>query len=139
MAGLLDGDLAKSIYRGFRGKLRAGVIRRALVPAGSELDAHGDPVALAPQLTALEGFAEGYSRFTRAQAGIPETDVKLSIFAASMPGIVPAIGNQVRLDRRDAGRVSSIWYQIKGPVDIDPAGVLYECQSFVIAEPTNGG
>jgi hypothetical protein len=136
--GLLDGNLADSTYRSFRGKLLSGIIRQA-VPAAGPLDAAGDPAAVAPKITKLEGFPEGYSVFTRTQAGIPGTDLQLNIFAASMPGVKPEKDNQVRLDRKVAGRVQSQWYQIRGPVAIDPANVLWNCQSFEIEAPADAG
>lgn len=136
MAGLLDGGLAGSIYSSFKGRLLKGVIVQHALAPGAALDGHGDPTATVPKTTRLEGFSEGYSRFTRAQAGIPGTDVKVSIFSASMKGVEPAIGNQVRLDRKLAGgKTESRWYEIKGPIDIDPAGVLWECQASVIRAP----
>lgn len=133
--GLLDGNLPASIYQGFRGKLLGGVIRQAV--AAADLDAAGDPETVAPKITKIEGFTENYSAFTRAQAGIPATDLKLNIFSASAPGIVPAEGNQARLDRKAAGRTISQWYQVRGPVEIDPAGVLWVCQSFEIKAPAD--
>lgn len=139
MAGLLDGGLDRSIYQGFRGKLLKGVIRQAIVAVGSALDARGDPAKLAPQTSKIEGFTENYSTLVRAQAGIPSTDLQLNIFAASMPGIKPEIGNQCRLDRKAGGRTVSSWYQVRGPVEIDPAGVLWICQSFEIRAPADGG
>jgi hypothetical protein len=131
-AGLLDGGLDRSIYAGFRGKLLKGVIRQAA--ASGSLDGHGDPTAITAPLTPCEGFTDGYSAFTRAQAGIPSSDVRVNIFAASMPGITPAEGNQVRLDRRGAG---STWYQLRGLIEIDPANVLWNCQAFVMKAPPN--
>lgn len=139
MAGPLDPRLARTIYAAFRGKLRGGVIRRATVPAGTPLNDHGDPETTIPQDTKIEGFAEGYSRTTRAQANIPGTDVKVNIFAASCPGLRPAAGMQVRLDKKDRGRTISQWYQIRGPVEADPAEVLWECQSFEIGAPAHAG
>jgi hypothetical protein len=136
VAGLIDSGLDRSIYAAFRGKLLKGVLRRLVTPAGGALDGDGDPEAATTQLIKLEGFTEAYSRFSRAQAGIPDTDLKLNIFAGSMRGVRPAIGNQARLDRRGG---ASTWYQIKGPVDIDPAGVLWVCQSFEIEAPANVG
>lgn len=135
--GLLDGGLASEIYRGFRGKLLGGVIRQPVATTIPVVrDRHGDPAT--PPGTAdikIEGFTEGYSRFTKAQAGIPATDLKLNIFAASAPGVTPQATNKVRLDRKVRGRKISQWYQIRGPVEIDEARVLWECQSFEIAEP----
>lgn len=133
---LLDGGLAESIYAGFRGKLLGGVIRRAAVAEDADLNSHGDPEASTPEEISIEGFPEGYSRFTKAQAGIPGTDLKLNIFAASCPGFEPRKDDQVRLDRK-RGKVvlSSQWYQIRGPIEIDPASVLWVCQSFEIRAP----
>lgn len=133
--GLLDGGLAGSIYRGFKGKLLKGVIRQPAVAADAVLDGHGDPTAAGTRDIKIEGFTEGYSRFTRAQAGIPATDLKLNIFAASAPGTTPAIDNLARLDRKAGGRTTSQWYQIRGPVEIDPGGVLWVCQAFEIKAP----
>ena len=128
--GLLDGDLARSIYDGFRGKLLSGVIRQSLVPDGTTLDGNGDPQAIAPVLTAIEGFTDNYSKFTQAQAGIPATDLRLFIFAQSAPGVIPRKDSQVRLDRAGVGQ----WYQLRN-ASIDPAGALWDCQAFEIKAP----
>lgn len=133
--GLLDGDLAGSIYQGFKGSLSRGIVRRTVVPTETALDPLGDPEAAVPQDTSIEGFAENYSRFSQAQIGIPATDLKLNIFAASAPGFTPVVGDRVRLDRRVGSTVVSQWYQIRGPVNIDPADVLWVCQSFEVAPP----
>lgn len=130
--GLLDGGLDRSIYSGFRGKLLKGVIRQA-GPGGAN-DPHGDPIATAAPLTPIEGFTDTYSAFTRAQAGIPSSDVRVNFFAASAPGVRPREGNHVRFDRRGAG---STWYQLRGLIEIDPANVLWSCQAFVTKDPTN--
>lgn len=133
--GLLDSGLDRSLYASFKGKLLRGVIRRAVISPDAELDDDGDPAVVSPIDTPIEGFPEAYSRNTMATAGIPSTDLKLNIFAASMPGVSPQVHQQVRLDRRAGVNVTSQWYEIRGPIAIDPANVLWVCQSFEIPAP----
>lgn len=130
MAGILDGSLADAIYKGFKGKLLTGSIRQLVTPESGGLDSFGDPQDGVPVYTALEGFAEDYDDAFRARAGIPQTDVKVNVFAKSIPGIVPSKDDIVRL--RQAG--VDTWYQLRR-AKIDPAGALWECQAFVVPEP----
>lgn len=120
-AGLLDRRLSRSIFSGFKGKLHSGFIERAVVPAGTALDGNGDPAATVPQRTRIEGFVEGYSAFVRAQAGIPATDFKVNIFSASAPGFTPVVG--------DRGHLNGRGFVLRGPVETDPAGVLWTAQA----------
>jgi hypothetical protein len=129
--GLLDGDLAESIYQGFKGKLLSGIFYQRIVPESGALDALGDPTDLGYTPTPCEGFTDGYSAFTRAQAGIPETDLKLCIFANSMPGVVPTQGNFAVLNTK----LGPKWYEVRKRAT-DPAVALWECQAFEIPEPT---
>lgn len=124
MAGLLTGQIAKAIFKGFKGKLLKGELRRENPTGG--LDEFGDPNAVTLTFFSIEGFTDEFSDFYRAQAGIPETDLKVNIFAESSPGLTPAKDDKVDF----LGR----WYQIK-KVKVDPAGALYECQSFEIPPP----
>lgn len=133
---LLDGDLPRQTYAAFRGKTLSGIARRTASPESAALDGFGDPAPAPPQDFKIEGFTEAYSRYTLATAGIPATDVKLNIFAASAPGYRPQENDQVRLDRRQPnGQMISEWVQIRGPISIDPAKALWECQSFEIPAP----
>lgn len=122
--GLLDGDIAKAIFAGFKGKLLAGEVRRESAAGG--LDEHGDPVAVAVSYTAMEGFTDEYSDFYRAQLNIPDTDLKVNIFAQSAPGFEPTKDDKVRF--------GSKWYQLR-KIKVDPAGALWECQAFEIEAP----
>jgi len=128
--GLLDGDLAKAVYGAFKGRLLKGVIRQSVVASSGGLDDLGDPLASAPIETTIQGFAEDYSESFRVSAGIPMGDVKVNIFAESMPGNRPSKDDLVRLDRG----ARSTWYQIRR-VATDPAEALWTCQSFVTEAP----
>lgn len=121
--GLLDGDIARAIYAGFRGKLKSGLIRQAVVASSGGLDSYGDPIDSEPTDTACQGFTENYSAYSHAQLGIPKTDIQVSIFAQSIPGITPKQSDLVYMNAN--------WYQVRR-AEIDPAGALWECQAFPV-------
>lgn len=132
MAGLLEGQIADLIYKGFKGKLLKGVLRRETASGSAGLDDLGDPLATVIETWACQGFTDLYSAFYRSQAGIPDTDLKANIFAKSLTGgVVPTKDDQVKFT------VSSVatWYQVR-KVDVDPATALFVCQAFVIPDPT---
>lgn len=116
---LLEGDIAKAIYAGFRGKLLKGTLTRT-VPGGG-LDAHGDPIASTVTNFSCEGFVENFSAFYRAQAGIPDTDVKVLIFAQSIT-TVPT--------KDDVITFRGTKYQIRRILEIDPAVATYQLQGY---------
>jgi hypothetical protein len=116
--GMLDGDLAAALYNGFKGKLLSGEIVRNVGATSSDLDAHGDPTDVGQDRWEVEGFFDNYSRFTRAQAGIPDSTIKVCVFAQSAPGWTPQKDDLVRLGDR--------WARLAGgPLEIDPAGALW--------------
>jgi hypothetical protein len=126
--GLLDGDLAKSIYAGFQGKLLSGEVRRKSRPTSGANDAHGDPIELDNETWQVEGFFDNFSRFTRAQAGIPDGTVKACVFAQSAPDWTPHKDDLIRLGTK--------WAQLAGgPLDIDPAGALWTLDAMQITAP----
>jgi hypothetical protein len=116
---LLDGDLRAAIARGFAGLLLPGVVTRT-VPGGG-LDEHGDPIANTTVTYACQGFVETFSAFYRAQAGIPDTDVKITLIGG-LTGTRPQKDDRVTL----RGTV----YQIRRIVNIDPAEASYELQGY---------
>jgi hypothetical protein len=124
--GLLDGDLQASIYAGFKGKLLTGILRKRATPQSGTLDDHGDPLELVPTDHAIEGFPDNYSALLKAQAGIPDTDLKLCIFGGSIPGVEPA--------RDDIARLGTQWYKIR-KAETDPATALWVCQASRIETP----
>lgn len=129
--GLLDGVLAKEIFKGFKGKLLNGTLRRESPATSAGLDILGDPIATEPQTWPCQGFTEDYSAFYRAQAGIPETDVRANIFAQSIPGVTPTTDDQVAFVRAGV----TTWYQLR-KVTTDPATALWTAPAFEIPDPT---
>lgn len=129
--GLLDGQLSKAVYAGFKGKLLKGTLRRVSPAASGGLDGLGDPIATDAQTWGCQGFTEDYSDAFKVTAGIPMADLKANMFAASLPGVRPQKDDQVAFVR--AGVTS--WYQVRKAA-IDPAGALWVCQAFAIPDPT---
>lgn len=132
--GLLDGELAQSIYDGFAGKLLTARYHAHTVPDSGALDALGDPIDTDTVPTACEGFIDAYSAFTRAQAGIPDTDMKVCLFGKSMPGVTPERDGLVEITGPAGSIYAGRWFQIRER-RVDPAGALWECQSFEVPEP----
>jgi hypothetical protein len=121
MASPLESQIAKAIYKGFKGKLLKGVLTRN-VPGGT-LDAFGDPVASSAQTFAFEGFAENFTAFYRANAGIPDGDVSILILAQSVK-TVPTKDDRVTI----RGAV----YQLRQQVEQDPANATYRWAGYVV-------
>ena len=126
MVSLLESQVKKLIGDGFKGQLLPGVYRDQLFGASS-VDGSGNPVGASPESYTCEGIVDTYSKFIRAQAGIPETDVKILIIAQSL-SVRPQQGRQVMFRDR--------WYQIRS-VDTDPAEATWEMQCFEIPDPTS--
>jgi hypothetical protein len=122
---LLTGQIAKAIFAGFKGKLLTGQLRQQ---AAGGVDAHGDPIPGVVTLFAMQGFTDAYNEAFRAAAGIPETDLKVCIFAQSLPA-------GIRPGKDDKALFLGQWYQIR-KIRVDPATALFECQSFATTEPT---
>jgi len=125
MPGILEGKLAKDIFRGFKGLLLKGTLRRETL--GTTLDTYGDPTTDSVTNYSVEGFTSSYSDFYRARAGIPETDLKVNIFAESSPGLTPM--------KDDLVQFQSVWYQLRS-VSHDPAKALFVCQAYATDAPT---
>lgn len=132
--GLLDGDISAKVYAAFKGKLLSGVIRQVTAPVSGSLDEFGDPQAGVPLDTPCEGFTDEYSDFFRAQVGIPDNDIKVMIFAKSIPGIVPSKDACVGFARGDVVE----WHQLRGPRKLDAAGALWECQATRLDQEPRG-
>lgn len=128
MASLLEGEIAKRVYSAFKGKLLSGTLRRESVDESSGLDEFGDPITQDASTWDCQGFVDEYSEFIRAQARIPDTDLKISIFAKSLPsGIRPVQGDQVKF--------RGTWYQLRN-ADTDPAEALWVCRGYEIEDPS---
>lgn len=125
--GFLD-DIATLIFAGFKGQLHSGVIRRYQASTG--LDSYGRPIGSMLLQTKIEGFVDDYSALTRAQAGIPSTDMRVNIFGASLP-FAPQIDDFVRIDQNSGSR----WYRLRTRIDTDPAEALWQCQAQACEAP----
>ncbi len=127
MPGLLDGQLARTIYQGFRNKLLTGQLRKAVPSISGGLLPNGDPIATAIVLYTCQGFVEGYSAIYKARAGIPETDSKVNVFAASLPA-------GVRPEKDDKVKFLGTWWQLR-KAETDPATALWTCQAYQCTPP----
>lgn len=74
----------------------------------------------------MEGFVDTYSAFYKAQAGIPETDVRILIIGGSL-STTPKRNDEIKF--RDK------WYKAR-EVNTDPALAAWEIQAFEIEDPT---
>ncbi len=126
MASLLEGPLARTVARAFRGKLTDGVLRREVPGAGN--DDFGDPNAGATPTFTFNGIRESFDAKYRQQAGIPETDVGVLVLLESVePRTVPQQGDQVK--------IKGAWHKVRRLLDIDPAGATARLQCFEISAP----
>jgi len=130
--GILDGPLAQSIYDGFKGKLLSGTLRKNVEGDSGALDGKGDPIDVAPTDYDTEGFVDNYDDAYRARAGIPQTDVMVGIFGKSIDGVIVEKDDIASFTRSGV----TTWYQVRR-AKLDPAGALWDCQSFVIPEPAS--
>lgn len=122
MTGLLEGEIANAIYQGFKGKLLKGTLTRKIADEEVELDKLGDPKNTEPTVWQVEGFTDAYSRFTKATAGIPDTDLRVNIFAKSLP-------TGVRPEMDDVVYFNGEHYILRASIEVDPAGALWQCQA----------
>jgi hypothetical protein len=128
--GLLNGQLATAIFAGFKGKLLKATLWRLVGGDSSGLDGFGDDLDQAPTTWGAEGFTENYDDAYKARAGIPLTDLKVNLFAASLAtGVRPQ-----KDDKANIPAGSAAWYQLRA-VKTDPATALWVCQAYACAAP----
>lgn len=126
MPSPLDGQIAKAIHAGFRGKLKKGIVRREA--PGTGRDRHGDRNPGVVRRYPFEGIRENYDAAYRERAGIPETDVQILVITRSC-AIEPKQDDQIFIQNR--------WHQVRRVSDSDPAGATITLQAFEIqARPT---
>lgn len=116
---LLDGQIRNAIAAGFKGRLLKGTLTRTI--PSTETDDYGDPVGTTTTAYPCEGFVESFSAYYRAQAGIPDTDVKILLIA----GLINTVPTK---DDRVTFRGTT--YQIRKTADVDPAGASYTLQGY---------
>lgn len=123
MVSFLDGPLANAIHKGFAGKLLQGTLTRS--SAGTSTDENGDPVGSSVSTYTFEGLVDTFSDQFRAQAGIPDGDVKILIIANSI-SVQPDKDDKVEIARSSGSQK----FQIRKLLDVDPARATYTCQGF---------
>lgn len=123
MASLFESQIADLIYKGFKGKLLTGTLRRE---TSSSLDSYGDPAS--PTVTSydFEGIREDFDAAYAARAGIPITDVKILIIAGSI---------EVQPTKDDKVFIRNRWHQVRRIISIDPASATYTLQAFEVEAP----
>lgn len=120
MVSFLDGPLRNAIAQGFKGKLKRGALIR--LSSASGVDEYGDPLPSGEARFAFEGFVDSFSLYSRTQAGIPDTDARVSLIGGSLPkGIVPRQDDRIEIGGQRFNTVRLI--------TVDPAGALYEVQA----------
>lgn len=120
MTSFLGTDMRKAIADGFRGKLLSGTLTK-INTTGRNL-ANGDPITT-PVNYPVQGFRDVYSQMFRAQAGIPDDDVRITLIAG-LCGAEPAIGDKVTI----AGGT----YQVRKIGGVDPAGATFDLQCTAV-------
>lgn len=118
--GLLTGDIKKAIANGFRGKLLNGTLTK--VNTTGRNPANGDPITTSVSYP-VQGFRDVYTQFYRAQAGIPDEDVRITLIAG-LCGAEPNIGDKITMS-------GAVW-QVRKIGGIDPAGATFDLQCFQI-------
>lgn len=125
--GLLDGSIKKALAKGFKGKLLKGTVQRV---TSSSLDVKGDRIAGVPQTFSVEGFVDEYDEFYRRNAGIPDTDLRITLIGGLMI-TEPAKGDNVMFA---TGEWAGQWFQLRR-IGTDPAGAAWVCQAYVVDAP----
>ena len=120
MVSFLDpSQLRAKIAKGFKGKLLIGTLTRS---TGTTVDSYGDPVTSNTVYT-VEGFNDEYSEIYRAQAGVPETDSKVTLILGNCE-VDPIKDDLIKFPNWPSFKVRK--------VKIDPARAHAECQSFQV-------
>ncbi len=124
MASWLEGGLKKSIAKGFKGKskLLPGTIRRY----SYAMDNFGDRNPLNHIDYPFNGIRESFDARYRAQAGIPESDVKVLVLLGS---------TTVTPQQTDKVLINGSWHEVREVLSIDPAGASASLQCYVIPAP----
>lgn len=105
---------------GFKGHLINGTLKRA---TSSTVNTYGDPVLGTPQTFRVQGFHDNYDAKYRAQAGIAETDSKITLILGNGTSD-PKKDDIITLEGYKSFKVRSVKF--------DPAMASAECQVFEV-------
>lgn len=128
MTSLLDRALKEKIARGFKGRLTKGTLRR---DQSTTTDSDGNPIPGTPLTFTIEGIRENFSLYTKANSGIPETDVPILIIL----GLVKPETIPVKDDKIFLATPWNRWHQVRRVLEIDPAGASCRVQAYEIPAP----
>jgi hypothetical protein len=129
MTSPLEGALKAKIAAAFKGKLTLGSIRR---DGTTSVDGVGDEVPGTPSTYTFEGIRESFSTYTKAAAGIPDTDVSILVLLGSVkPVTIARQGDQIYLQAP-----WNKWHQVRRVLEIDPAEASQRLQAYEIPDPT---
>lgn len=112
--------MKKALAKGFKGKLKTGIIRRA-TPA--TVDDFGDPVPGSVAEYPFEGIRENFDAAWAANAGIPSTDVGILVLLGST-AVEPRQGDRIQIEGR--------WHAVRRVLAIDPAGATARLQAHEV-------
>lgn len=125
MVSLLDRYVKDQVAKGFKGRLKTGTLRRVTATA---VDAAGDLDGGTVTTYSFEGIRQFFSVFTKAQANIPDTDVKILIILGLVkPATTPLVDDKIYIEGK--------WHQIRRILEVDPAGASLLAQCFEIPAP----
>lgn len=122
MPSFLD-QIRTEIAKGFKAKLRRGTIRRRQ----QLMNEFNDLETVAYTDYGFDGIREDFDAKYRAQALIPETDVKILVILGSTQ-VVPSQDDEVLIE--------GSWHRVRQVLTIDPASAHAELQAFQIDAPT---
>jgi len=127
VAGFLEGQIAKAIYAGFKGRLLKGQLRRD-APTSTTGDEFGDRPT-APVVFKCQGFTDG-AREIFHDSTLPLGEIAVCILGASLK-TTPTANDKVSFRKKGV----TTWYQLRAPIEVDPADALWSCGAIRIAEP----
>lgn len=117
MTSPLETQIRNAIAAGFKGQLLTGTLVRS---TGVAVDEYGDPINTTATYT-VSGFVDNFDERYRAQAGIPETDSRITLI----------LGNSETEPQKDDVIDFANWptFQVR-EVKIDPARASAVLQVF---------
>lgn len=129
MVSPLEGQIAKAIYNGFKGRLKTGTLRRF---SGSGVNALGDLVSSGSTDYTFTGIRETKeSQFAGMQnqsegAGIKTTRIEVLILLESI-SVLPQPDDYIYIE--------SQWHQVRKVLERDPAGATTKLEVSEVKEP----
>lgn len=125
MARFTEGPLRRALAAGFKGHLSTGIIRRYTYTMNS----FGDRVPSGHTDYTFEGIRDDFNALYRAQAGIPDSDVRVMVIL----GLVKPPTTPVQTDKIF---IKNQWHEVRQVLEIDPADATAKLQCYKITSET---